>query len=243
MARTGYDFCKRHGGGRRCQHDGCQTNAVDGYDFCVRHGGGVRCQSSACSIYDTQPSASYRAGNIPVCWGCFVSMEPDKARLKVRREHYILAEVNRRLPELAGKSHEFVWDCRVPGGCSLKRPDMIFVFEDRYIQIEVDECGHTEYACCDEDARLEIIAADVGLPGLVLRMNPDEPPCFGKKRLRNGETAVQVIDSNAFDDLLTAACGTIQTYLAVQPPPTLVRLHFPAHARSYWALTVEPRAV
>jgi hypothetical protein len=170
-------------------------------------------------------------------------MEPDKARLKVRREHYILAEVNRRLPELAGKSHEFVWDCRVPGGCSLKRPDMIFVFEDRYIQIEVDECGHTEYACCDEDARLEIIAADVGLPGLVLRMNPDEPPCFGKKRLRNGETAVQVIDSNAFDDLLTVACGTIQTYLAVQPPPTLVRLHFPAHARSYWALTVESRAV
>jgi hypothetical protein len=154
-------------------------------------------------------------------------MEPDKARLKVRREHYILAEINRRLPELAGKSHEFVWDCRVPGGCSLKRPDMLIVFDDRYVQIEVDEDGHADYACFDEDARLEIIAADVGLPGLVLRVNPDEPPCFGKQRLRNGETAVQVVDSKAFDDLTTAACEAIQTYLSVPPPPSLVRLHLP----------------
>ena len=162
-----------------------------------------------------------------VCWGCFAAMEPDKARLKVRREHYVLAEINRRLPNLVGKSHELVWDCRVPGGCSLKRPDMLFIIDDRYVQIEVDEDGHTENACGDEDARLEIIAADVGLPGLVLRVNPDEPPCFGKKRLVNGETVVRVVDNKAFDDLMTAACEAIQTYLSGPPPPTLVRLHFP----------------
>jgi hypothetical protein len=104
---------------------------------------------------------------------------------------------------------------------------MLFVFDGRYVQLEVDEDGHAEYACCDEDTRLEIIAADVGLPGLVLRVNPDEPPCFGKKRLRNGETAVQVVDRKAFDCLTTDACGAIQTYLSVPPPPTLVRLHFP----------------
>jgi hypothetical protein len=104
---------------------------------------------------------------------------------------------------------------------------MLFIIDDRYVQIEVDEDGHTENACGDEDARLEIIAADVGLPGLVLRVNPDEPPCFGKKRLVNGETVVRVVDNKAFDDLMTAACEAIQTYLSGPPPPTLVRLHFP----------------
>ena len=147
--------------------------------------------------------------------------------MKVSKEHYILAELNSRMPELMGKAREAVWDCRVPGGCSLKRPDMLYVFEDRYVQIEVDEFGHTDYDCYDEDARLEIISADIGLPGLVLRLNPDEPPCFCRRRLTNGETAVQVKDSKAFGELLSAACGAIETYLSLPPPPSLVRLHFP----------------
>jgi hypothetical protein len=162
-----------------------------------------------------------------VCWACFAAVEPGKARLKVRKEHYIMSELNSRMPELMGKAREAVWDCRVPGGCSLKRPDMLYVFDDRYVQIEVDELGHADYDCYDEDARLEIISADVGLPGLVVRLNPDEPPCFGRKRLSNGETAVQVRDSKAFGELMSAACGAIETYLSVPPPPSLVRLHFP----------------
>lgn len=37
------------------------------------------------------------------------------------------------------------------------------VFKDRYLHEEIDEHGHHEKSCVDEDARLEIIAADVGL--------------------------------------------------------------------------------
>ena len=65
------------------------------------------------------------------------------------------------------------------------------------------------------------------MPGLVVRLNPDDPPCFGRKKLANGETAVQVKDSKAFGELLSAACGAIEKYLPVPPPPSLVRLHFP----------------
>ncbi|OLP88080.1 hypothetical protein AK812_SmicGene30603 [Symbiodinium microadriaticum] len=50
---------------------------------------------------------------------------------------------------------------------------MLFRLEDRFVQIEVDEEGHEDRSCADEDSRLELIAADVGLPGLVLRLNPD----------------------------------------------------------------------
>ena len=30
-------FCRLHGGGRRCQHKGCDNSAIDG-EFCVAHG-------------------------------------------------------------------------------------------------------------------------------------------------------------------------------------------------------------
>ena len=152
-------------------------------------------------------------------------MEPEKARLKVRTEHYIVDELNRRMPELMAKARSATWDCSAPGGCSLKRADLLFILDDRYVQIEVDERGHASYPCYDEDARLEIIAADVGLPGMVLRINPDA--ACGPKRLNNGETAIQVRDRAALDALMNEAYQAIVTYLSVPPPSTLVRVYLP----------------
>lgn len=56
-ARAGGDhFCKRHGGGRRCQFDGCgksglfvQGDLTSLRALCVLHGGGRRCQQQGCS--------------------------------------------------------------------------------------------------------------------------------------------------------------------------------------------------
>ena len=83
----------------------------------------------------------------------------------------MLAELQRRLPWLGERATQLIWDCPVPGGCTLKRPDMLYRLEDRFVQVEVDEEGHEDLSCADEDSRLELIAADVGLPGLVLRLN------------------------------------------------------------------------
>jgi hypothetical protein len=151
-----------------------------------------------------------------------VALEPEKARLKVRTEHYIVDELNRRMPELMARARSATWDCAAPGGCSLKRADLLYILEDRYIQVEVDERGHASYPCYDEDTRLEIIAADVGLPGMVLRLNPDEAACFGPKRLSNGETVVQIRNRAALDALMDETCQAISTYLSAPPPPTLV---------------------
>jgi hypothetical protein len=39
-----------HGGGRRCQHDGCLTAAQGGgTQHCQAHGGGKRCHQEGCS--------------------------------------------------------------------------------------------------------------------------------------------------------------------------------------------------
>ena len=100
------------------------------------------------------------------------------ARMKtqVRREQLVLSEILRLAPELEEHSMQWLWDCRLPGGCSLKRPDLFFEFPDRYLQVEIDEHGRERLACWDEDSRLEVIAADVGKPGFVLRINPDREP-------------------------------------------------------------------
>lgn len=47
IARSGSKHCIRHGGGRRCQTDGCKRSA-DATNHCVRHGGGRRCQTDGC---------------------------------------------------------------------------------------------------------------------------------------------------------------------------------------------------
>ena len=167
-----------------------------------------------------------------MCWGCFVALEPERARLKVRTEHYVVDELNRRMPELMSRARSATWDCTAPGGCSLKRADLLYIMDDRYVHVEVDEKGHTSYPCYDEDTRLEIIAADVGLPGMVLRLDPDKPACFGPKRLSNGETVVQIRDRAALDALMDETCHAINTYLSVPPPPTLVRVYLPGmHAQ------------
>ena len=95
---------------------------------------------------------------------------------------------------------------------------------DRYIQIEVDEFGHSGHECFDEDTRLEIIAADVGLPGTVVRINPDHPPCFRRKRLRNGELVEERV-VGTFDTLLERTATATRNAM-MGPPPTEVRRIF-----------------
>ena len=95
---------------------------------------------------------------------------------------------------------------------------------DRYIQIEVDERGHHGYACFDEDTRLEIIAADVGLPGAVVRIDPDSTPCVRRKRLSNGEPVEHCI-SDSFTPLLNRAAAATRAAM-IGPVPSGVERVF-----------------
>ena len=113
----------------------------------------------------------------------------------------------------------------VPGGCTLKRPDMLYRFEDRFVQVEVDEDGH---GCADEDTRLELIAADVGLPGLVLRLNPDAERILKRKRLRNGESCFYVGDAAAFNALFDAAEAAVEGFVDEQAPEGVRVVGLPA---------------
>jgi hypothetical protein len=60
----GVPYCKAHGGGRRCQHDGCAKSAQGGTYHCKAHGGGRRCQQSDCNRPVTRVAGSL------YCRGC-----------------------------------------------------------------------------------------------------------------------------------------------------------------------------
>ena len=183
-----------------------------------------RCESEACR--DIQNLASFKADGKSFCWGCFHALHPDKAKHRVRREQMILAELERLVPEL-GNAFSLVWDCRVPGGCSLKQPDYLARFADRYLHVEVDEYGHEDYGCYEEDARLEIISADVGLPGLVLRLDPDETPCFKRRRLNNGESTWRSVEP-AFGNMMQRTADRVRAFLADSVPDGLQREYISA---------------
>jgi hypothetical protein len=180
-----------------------------------------------------KPFAGYRGpAREPLCWGCFTAQFPERAKLKVRKEHHVIADIQRRLPWLPERAEQVVWDCPVPGGCTLKRPDMLYRFGDRYVQLEVDENGHEDKSCADEDTRLELIAADVGLPGLVVRINPDHDSCFGWKRLRNGESCVFVRNTAAYESLIQSAAAAVDGFISRSEPVGVRTLGLPL---DWWA--------
>lgn len=212
--------CRAHGGGPKCPE--CGANARDEGQrkgYCCRHGGGQRCESEACRLLTerfgeprTLAVAKDQVTGERLCLFCYRALYPEKApkaHRRLRKEHFVLAELQRRLPALSACA--LVWDCRVPGGCSLKRPDLLADLGDRYVQVEVDELYHGggDEQCASEDARLEVIASDVGKPGLVLRLRVDEPRrCFALRRGCYERLA------GPFDLLMSRAEQAVESYLS-----------------------------
>ncbi|CAE7919690.1 WRKY19, partial [Symbiodinium necroappetens] len=199
---------------------------------CIAHGGGKREEAAALSPPDTQRPVSNMDGSRHVqCWDRLLLRSFDQRKASPQGAPHLVAELQRRLPWLGECATQLVWDCPVPGGCTLKRPDMLYRFEDRFVQVEVDEEGHEDLSCSDEDSRLELIAADVGLPGLVLRLNPDAEQTLKRRRLRNGEAAFAVGEADAFNALFASAETEVEAFLN-EPAPEGVRVAgFPA---SWW---------
>jgi len=149
--------------------------------------------------------------------GVVTPTEGELAKSRVRKEHFVLAEFSRLLSVEMAESRAITWDCPVPGGCSLKRPDLLYRFQNFYLQVEVDEYGHEDKSCLDEDARLAVIAADVNLPGLVFRINPDLEGfgCFTAVQLVNGEKALKA--TKHFSTLMDRVVSEVRRCVA-EPP-------------------------
>ncbi|CAM9668928.1 unnamed protein product, partial [Phaeothamnion confervicola] len=130
----------------------------------------ARCESLACQGYEykDRPYSNYNIEGTRLCGSCLRSLHPEISKyVKLRKEHFLLAEIQNRIPELHKYPH--VWDC--PLGCTLDRPDLFYFLRRIGIHFEVDEHGlvHED----SHDRLLRIHEASRMLGTYVIRINPD----------------------------------------------------------------------
>ena len=198
----------------KCSEDECELissyGKPDGKDiYCSYHGkkkGFVdvvhkRCVSAACSFYKKNHEKFFALkinpenGKMELCYNCWTVMFPELNKRKVRREQFILAEVQNHIPEL--QDYFLTWDCKIPGqSCVAFKPDMAWEINDTLLHIEIDEGGIIHE---DDDQRIvEIHSASNKKNHVCIRFNPDKsidgsPPCMKQITLPNGES---VYDKN-----------------------------------------------
>jgi hypothetical protein len=139
--------------------------------------------------------AAYRIEGKGLCKSCFANLYPARTRLKVRKEQFILSEIERRIPELS--NYIAIWDCAL-GDCTLAKPDMYWFIQQIGVHVEIDEHGLDHE---DDDHRVAQIHAASGMDGTYLmRFNPDEyldvdgntvPSCFRRIRLSTGDPRLE----------------------------------------------------
>jgi hypothetical protein len=161
-------FCKECDGSGICVHGRYKTMCKD----C----GTRMCESEACSIYENKDKAHgrYRHNGELLCTNCYNHIVlGDNPKTMVRKEQFVLAELQRLIPEL----EEFfvVWDCPIDGGCSNKRPDLLYDFGIACLVIEIDENGHKyEDPTCRNKRMCEIYKDLAERPIVFVRFNPDK---------------------------------------------------------------------
>jgi hypothetical protein len=129
-----------------------------------------KCESEWCDSY-----ARYKHDGRHYCLECILRVDPmsDKLTTYVRKEIYVLAELQRRVPELFDS--KITWDCPISGGCSKRRPDLCCDWGEYVLIVELDEFGHEHYCAKGEMKRLNEIWSDLDCrPMGVVRLNPDE---------------------------------------------------------------------
>ena len=99
-----------------------------------------RCEAPSCLVYEMieRPAAGYKVDSIHLCGSCLRNNHPELAkRFKVRTEHLVFAELQRRMPEL--EKNFLSWDCPLPCAISTERADMLWQIGSTLLHVEVDE--------------------------------------------------------------------------------------------------------
>ena len=188
-ARGATDHCIKHGGGDRCKADGCTKSAVGATGHCKGHGGGKRC--SRLDVHaeggaDWPPPVVYRMAPVEgLCFGCHRHAHPGKHPWNARREHLMIAELHRLLPEL--EPLLITQDCPIGVACSLLRPDLFYDAGRAWIALECDEGG---LAHRETPGKYDIFFKSLGeRPILLVRVNAD--PMFRRQFVTGVGTSYQ----------------------------------------------------
>ena len=167
------------------------------------------------------------------CIDCLLSIKPDDSRLRtcVRKEFYVLAELERRLPWLQESAVKVVWDSGIaaatndlisdenfvlkytPGSCVGFRPDLLCDFGSYVLVIEIDENQHLRNCVSSEKQKMNSIWEQLGnKPICFIRFNPDEyidddgvkhASTFKTHRVNSGEKRVRATHAGEFEERMS----------------------------------------
>ncbi|CAN0500077.1 unnamed protein product, partial [Ectocarpus sp. 12 AP-2014] len=129
----------------------------------------TRCGSSSCVVSPMieRGRGRYRVNGVQLCGHCLRCEHPDLAkRFKLRTEHFILAELQRRMPEL--DENFLSWDCPLPCAISTERADMLWQIGQTLLHVEVDEIATHED---DRNRLMRLLAGTDSVDHIVVRIH------------------------------------------------------------------------
>ena len=162
----------------------------------------------------------YKVGSVHYCGHCLRSEHPHLAkRFKVRTEHFVLAELQRRMPEL--EKNLLSWDCPLPCAISAERGDMLWQVGSTLLHVEVDETAMHED---DRNRLMRLHAATDSVNHIVVRIHThgyaNYKPCVIRSQI-NGEWVVRARQKE-FDRRMDLVVPEIRRLLAENEPTVKV---------------------
>lgn len=152
------DYCKFCDGSYFCIHEKYKSRCKD----C---GGSQLCKTPLCETIASKKYEGY-------CIRCFIYMFPEKeiSRNFKTKEKAVVDYVKSEF-----KDYTWIYNKKVPDGCSKRRPDLFLDLGEQVLIIEIDENQHDSYNCSCESLRIVQLSEDVnGRPLVFIRFNPDE---------------------------------------------------------------------
>lgn len=150
-------ICKECGGKSICEHNRRRSECI----ICKPEKGCKNCLQ----IY-VNPKSKFK----PYCFRCYCVLNPD---IEIPRKFMIKEHHLRDMLRQEFKNLKLIFNTKVDGGCSLRRPDVRLELLTHTIIIECDEEQHKNTDC--ENKRTMELFQDLGnRPLVMLRFNPDK---------------------------------------------------------------------
>ncbi len=165
-------YCIECGGSGICEHKRQRRYCVD----CSGNGLCKLCHL----VYGNRKYDKY-------CLRCFIYLFPDQevTRNYKTKERAVHDQLKSWYP-----NYTIIWDKKIDGGCSRRRPDFLIDFGAFVIIVEVDENQHEDYNCSCDNKRLCELSQDTAFvndegetvhrPMTLIRFNPDDYMSNGK---------------------------------------------------------------
>ena len=193
----------------------------------MKHGGGKRCESEDNGERYCESHAQHTAEDDKkrYCLHCLLSNHvsgdvTERMRRCVRKEIYVLADLERRLPWLEKMVVRVQWDLGTDGGCKGERPDWLLDFGAYVLIIEVDEGQHLQNCVSSEKLKMNHIWEQLGCrPMGYVRVNTDtytdsagvkHPGAFRRFLNPHGEPRLTSADNGEFEARMDDLQATVE---------------------------------